>query len=97
MFLAYVQITVQVLHFGNIKLNRLDLVLLEETSRNIGLKLYDEDSKNTMRPIAWLYIDNKTPLHYEFFLITTNHITLALFSNHFAHTLLKEDQLKNKN
>jgi hypothetical protein len=45
MFLAYVQITMQVLHFGNTKLNRLDLVLLEETSRNIGLKLYDENSK----------------------------------------------------
>jgi hypothetical protein len=50
-----------------------------------------------MRPNAWLYIDNKTPLHFEFFLITTNHITLTLFSNHFAHTLLKENHLKNKN
>ncbi len=84
----------QVLHFGNIKLNRLDLVLLEETSRNIGLKLYDENSRNTMRPIAWLYIHNKTSLHYEHFLITTNHTTFALFSNHFAHTLLIENHLK---
>ncbi len=87
----------QVLHFGNIKFNRLDLVLLEETSRNIGLKLYDEDSRNTMRPIAWVYIDNKTPLHYEFFLITTNHRVFSLFSNHFAHTLLIENHLKIKN
>ncbi len=88
MFLAYVQITMQVLHFGNIKLNTLDLVLFKETSRNIGLKLYDEDSRNTMRPIAWLYIHNKRPLHYELFLLTTNHIAFASFSNHFAHTLL---------
>lgn len=93
MFLAYVQITMQVFHFGNIKLNRLHLVLLEETSRNIGLKLSDEDSRNTTRPIDWLYIDNKTPLPYEFFLITTNHIALTLFSNHFAHTLVIENHL----
>ncbi len=88
MFLAYVQITMQVLHFGNIKLNGLHLILLEETSRNIGLKLSDEDSRNTTRPIDWLYIDT-----YEFFLITTNHIALTLFSHHFAHKLVIENHL----